>query len=57
MVWREEEIMATELLAQAMGCGENFYVLSRGRMTRHAPHRTFRLICKPEMRRSTPASP
>lgn len=31
MVWREEEIMATELLAQAMGCGQRFYILSRGR--------------------------
>ncbi len=31
MVWREEEIMATELLAQAMGVGHRFFVVSRGR--------------------------
>ena len=32
MVWREEEILATELLAQAMGCSNNFYIVSRGRL-------------------------
>ena len=31
MVWREEEIIVTELLANAMGCHDNFYILSRGR--------------------------
>lgn len=31
MVWREEEIMASELLAQALGIANHFYVLSRGR--------------------------
>ena len=31
MVWREEEILATELMAQAVGCRNAFYVLSRGR--------------------------
>src|SRR5262249_55881846 len=31
MVWREEEILATELLAQAVGCTNGFYILSRGR--------------------------
>ena len=31
MVWREEEILATELLAQALGCHNEFYILSRGR--------------------------
>jgi adenylate kinase len=31
MVWREEEILATELLASAMGCADQFYILSRGR--------------------------
>ena len=29
MVWREEEILATELLAQAVGCPHGFYILSR----------------------------
>ena len=31
MVWREEEIIVTELLAHAMGCHNDFYILSRGR--------------------------
>ena len=29
MVWREEEILATELMAQACGCSNEFYVLSQ----------------------------
>ena len=46
MVWREEEIMATELLAQALGLGNNFHVLSRGRHedTIETCHK---LICRP----------
>jgi adenylate kinase len=31
MVWREEEILATELMAQALDCRDQFYILSRGR--------------------------
>ena len=50
MVWREEEIMATELLAQALGCSARFYILSRGRHVE--THETcWRLISKPKMRR------
>jgi adenylate kinase len=50
MVWREEEIMATELLAQSVDCGNAMYVISRGRekMTTAACHR---LVCKGEMRK------
>ncbi len=33
MVWREEEILATELLAQAIGGPSRFYILSRGRQS------------------------
>ncbi len=56
MVWREEEILATELLAQAVGCGHRFYVLSRGR---HAPtiQTCARLIMCPEMHRVYPSFP
>ena len=56
MVWREEEIMATELLAQALGLGNRFYVLSRGR---HADtvESCFRLICRPDMRKVYPSFP
>ncbi len=54
MVWREEEILATELMAQAAGA--EFFILSRGR------HQTteealFRLICRPDMRKAYPSFP
>jgi len=56
MVWREEEIMATELLAQALGCANEFYVLSRGRHE-DTNETCYRLICKPEMRKVYPSFP
>jgi len=56
MVWREEEIMATELAAQALGCGNNFYVLSRGRH-KDTTESAYRLICRPEMRKVYPSFP
>ena len=56
MVWREEEIMATELVAQALGLQSRFYVLSRGR---HADtiETCFRLVCRPEMKTVYPSFP
>ena len=56
MVWREEEIMATELLAQALGCGNRFYVVSRGR---HAmtTETMYRLLCRSQMRTVYPSFP
>jgi hypothetical protein len=56
MVWREEEILATELLAQAMGCQSNFYILSRGRMQDTVETAT-RLVTRPEMRKVYPSFP
>jgi len=55
MVWREEEILATELMSKAIP-GSQFYILSRGR------HQTtvktlFRLICRPGMRKVYPSFP
>ena len=56
MVWREEEILATELLAQAVGCGERFYIIARGRET--PTHQAcYRLICHPKMRKVYPSFP
>ncbi len=55
MVWREEEILATELLAKSIpGC--QFYILSRGR---HAPtvQTMFRLVCRPQMKKVYPSFP
>ena len=56
MVWREEEILATELLAQAMGCHNDFYILSRGR---HDPtlETCRRLITRPDMKKVYPSFP
>ncbi|MCC6579663.1 MAG: AAA family ATPase [Phycisphaeraceae bacterium] len=56
MVWREEEIMATELVAQALGCRNKFYVLSRGRHT-DTVESCFRLVCQPQMKRVYPSFP
>ncbi|WP_432798875.1 AAA family ATPase [Poriferisphaera sp. WC338] len=56
MVWREEEIMATELLAQALGLGNNFYVLSRGRHE-ETIETGFKLICRPQLRTVYPSFP
>ena len=55
MVWREEEILATELMSKAVP-GSQFYILSRGR---HADttRTLFRLICRPDMRRVYPSFP
>ena len=56
MVWREEEIMATELLAKALGQPNNFAILSRGRLIE--THETcFRLVCRPQMRKVYPSFP
>ena len=56
MVWREEEILATELLARAMGCYNQFYILSRGR---HADttETCLRLVTRPDMRKVYPSFP
>ena len=56
MVWREEEILATELMAQALGCGQNFYILSRGRQN-DTVETALRLVTKPEMRKVYPSFP
>ena len=56
MVWREEEILATELMAEAMGCRNNFFILSRGR---HQPtlETYIRLVTRPDMKKVYPSFP
>lgn len=56
MVWREEEILATELVAQATGCQNHFYIVSRGR---HADtvETCARLITRRDMRKVYPSFP
>jgi adenylate kinase len=56
MVWREEEIMATELLAQALKIPNRFYVVSRGRH-KDTTETCYRLICRPEMKTVYPSFP
>ncbi len=56
MVWREEEIMATELAAQALGISNQFYVVSRGRH-QDTTATTYRLVCRPEYRKVYPSFP
>jgi adenylate kinase len=55
MVWREEEILATELMSQALP-GSRFCIVSRGR---HAEtiRTMFRLACRPRLRRVYPSFP
>jgi adenylate kinase len=55
MVWREEEILATELMAKAVP-GSQFYILSRGRHA-ETTRTLFRLLCRPEMRKVYPSFP
>ncbi len=56
MVWREEEILATELLAQAVGCGNHCYIVARGReaTTEKACHR---LVTQPGTKKVYPSFP
>ncbi len=55
MVWREEEILATELMSQAVP-GSDFVILSRGRY--ESMHKTmFRLTTRPEMIKVYPSFP
>ena len=56
MVWREEEILATELLAQAVGCAHGFYILSRGRQ-RETTETCLRLVTRPDIPKVYPSFP
>jgi adenylate kinase len=55
MVWREEEILATELMAKAVE-GSRFFILSRGRHEENV-RTLFRLICRPDMKIVYPSFP
>jgi len=55
MVWREEEILATELMSQAVH-GSDFVILSRGRY--ESSYKTmFRLTTRPQMKKVYPSFP
>jgi adenylate kinase len=55
MVWREEELLATELMSRAIP-GSKFYIMARGR---HADTRRtlFRLVCRPSLKKVYPSFP
>ena len=55
MVWREEEILATELMSQAVP-GSQFYIMARGRFM-DTTRTMFRLVCRPDMKRVYPSFP
>jgi adenylate kinase len=55
MVWREEEILATELMSQAIE-GSRFYIIARGRHS-DTVQTLFRLICRPDMKKVYPSFP
>ncbi|MCC7388866.1 MAG: AAA family ATPase [Phycisphaerales bacterium] len=55
MVWREEEILATELMAKAVK-GSQFSILSRGRHE-DTVRTLFRLVCRPDMKTVYPSFP
>jgi adenylate kinase len=56
MVWREEEILATELMAQAVGCQNSFYVLSRGRH-QSTTETCYRLVVRNNVKKVYPSFP
>jgi len=55
MVWREEEILATELMSQAIP-GSKFGILSRGRH-KDTRRTLFRLVCRPSLKKVYPSFP
>ncbi|HWL94069.1 MAG TPA: AAA family ATPase [Phycisphaerae bacterium] len=56
MVWREEEILATEILAHAIGRHGSFYVLARGQNDATAES-LVRLMFEPERKKIYPSFP
>jgi adenylate kinase len=56
MVWREEEILATELIARAMGGEDRFFIVSRGRHC-DTVELCLRLITRPDMKKVYPSFP
>ena len=55
MVWREEEILATELMSKAIP-GSQFYIMARGRHV-STTRTMFRLVCRPNMKKVYPSFP
>lgn len=56
LVWREEEILATEVMADSIRGPGHFYVVARG-IEDHTLRSLYRLIFKPETKRVYPSFP
>jgi len=56
MVWREEEILATEILASSLNKITSFYILARG-VERDTVQSLYSLIYEPEKRKVYPSFP
>ncbi|MFQ5806780.1 MAG: AAA family ATPase [Phycisphaerae bacterium] len=56
LVWREEEILATEIFASAIRGHGNFYVFTRG-IEDDSVESLYRLIFRPETKRAYPSFP
>jgi len=56
LVWREEEILATEVLASAIRGHGCFYILARGEAG-YTVQTAYRLIARPDVRRVYPSFP
>ncbi|MEP0841115.1 MAG: AAA family ATPase, partial [Phycisphaerae bacterium] len=56
LVWREEEVMATEILARALRGHGSFYVLARG-IERDTAESVYRLLFEPERKKVYPSFP
>jgi len=56
MVWREEEILATEILASAIRGHGSFYIFARG-IEENTLESLYRLIFKPDTKRVYPSFP
>jgi adenylate kinase len=56
-VWREEEILATEVLATPSAATAHFYVLARGDEDSDTAESLYRLMFEPEIKRVYPSFP
>ncbi len=57
LVWREEEILATEVLASIIRGWGHFFVLARGQSVRRAAETFYRLMFEPHRKKVYPSFP
>ncbi len=57
MVWREEEILATEILATIIRGWGRFFILARGQSLRRAAESFYRLMFEPHRKKVYPSFP